>query len=301
MQSGGVSGVGGSGTGGQVGSGGTVNTGGNDAGASGGTETTGGTGGDLATGGGTTGGGDGAGGAGTGGEDGTGGAASFSPCPSEGACAILPLGDSITEGFGSSGGGYRVELFRQAVRAGKSITFVGTLQNGPTGNIEGQPFPRRHQGHGGFTIDSGPGHNGISGSITNNALDMFHPNIVLLMIGTNDINGNIDVQNAPTRLGNFIDAITSRAPESLVVVATIVPVIQGGTNQRVIAYNQGVKAAVETRAEAGKHVILLDNYDAIFTRANWQSQLMVDNLHPNDPGYAVLGQSFFAAIEEYLP
>ncbi len=35
----------------------------------------------------------------------------FQPCPTNGdPCAIFPLGDSITEGFGSSGGGYRVQL-----------------------------------------------------------------------------------------------------------------------------------------------------------------------------------------------
>jgi lysophospholipase L1-like esterase len=234
--------------------------------------------------------------------NGAAGAAGFAPCPSAPGtpCAVLPLGDSITEGFGSSGGGYRVELFRQALQNDQRLTFVGTLQNGPN-DVEGQAFPKRHQGHGGFTIDSGGNHSGISGSITQTALDMFHPHIVLLMIGTNDINGNIDVGNAPTRLGNLIDDITARAPSALVVVATIIPVANEGTNQKVQAYNAALPAVVNARASAGKHVVLLDNYAAFVKTASYASTLMGDYLHPNDAGYAVLGRAFYDLIGPLLP
>lgn len=295
--SGGALGSGGQGSGGaELGgsSGGTTASGGAD--ASGGSEASGGADG--------SGGAQASGGAGSGGDDGSGGSANeWSPCPAAGTpCAILPLGDSITEGYGSSGGGYRVELFRQANEGNHDITFVGTLQNGPNmvGNVI---FPKNHQGHGGYTIDTDGGHSGISGSITQNALSMFHPHIVLLMIGTNDINGNVDVNNAPKRLGTLIDDITTRAPDTLLVVATIVPVNSSGTNQAVITYNNGVKDVVEARIDQGKHVQLLDNYAAIFEKANWQTALMKDKdiLHPNDAGYEVLGGSFYDAIESYLP
>jgi lysophospholipase L1-like esterase len=239
--------------------------------------------------------------AGSGGSGG-GGAAGFAPCPTtpDTPCAVLPLGDSITEGYGSSGGGYRVELFRQALQGDKRLTFVGTLQNGPN-DVEGQAFPKRHQGHGGFTIDSSGNHSGISGSITQTALDTFHPHVVLLMIGTNDINGNIDVGNAPTRLGKLIDDITTGAPSALVVVATIIPVANEGTNQKVEAYNAALPAVVNARASAGKHVVLLDNYAAFAKTASYASTLMGDYLHPNDAGYAVLGRAFYDLIGPLLP
>src|SRR5947207_492514 len=68
-----------------------------------------------------------------------------SPCPSDGEpCRILPLGDSLTWGLGYEGG-YRVALFQRASAAGKRITFVGSLQNGPP-SVGGQPFPRHNQG-----------------------------------------------------------------------------------------------------------------------------------------------------------
>ncbi len=299
LGTGGNLGAGGSAVGGQ-GTGGAGTGGTGAAPATGGQASTGGSGGSLGSGGsGATGGSGGT--DASGGADGSGGAPDrFEPCPVNGdPCAILPLGDSITEGFGSSGGGYRVNLFRQALANDQAITFVGTQQNGPN-TVDGQPFPRDHQGHGGYTIDSDGGHSGISGSITRNALDSFHPHIVLLMIGTNDINGNVDVQNAPNRLRALVEDITDRSPDTLVVVASIIPITNSGTNQRVITYNAGVEAVVSELATSGDHVIFVDNYAAIETSPNWQGQLMADYLHPNDAGYAILGQSFYDAISGFL-
>lgn len=132
--------------------------------------------------------------------------------------------------------------------------------------------------------------------ITDNALANYHPHIVLLMIGTNDINGNFDIANAPARLGNLVDDITTRAPSTLVVVASIIPTRTDATNQRVQAYNTSLQNLVQMRAAAGKHVAFLDNYAAFSKNANYKTALMADNLHPNDAGYVVLGQSFYGLI-----
>ena len=177
---------------------------------------------------------------------------------------------------------------------------MGGQQNGPD-MVEGRAFPKNHQGHGGFTIASGGGHSGIAGMITNSALDNYHPHIVLLMIGTNDINGNFDVAGAPGRLRTLVGDITSRAPDTLVVVASIVPVIDTNTDQRVVTYNTAIEEVVNELSAQGDHVAWLDNYAAVFQTPNWQSALMADNLHPNDAGYAVLGRSFYEAITPYLP
>src|SRR5690606_24177902 len=202
-------------SGGAPGAGGLVSPGGAPAGgAPAGGAAAGGSaaGGAPSDGGSSAGGTDGSGGEARGGTDGTGGGEPGveSPCPETGPCKILPLGDSITEGCCGlqPGGGYRVELFKQAVLADKEITFVGTQTNGPM-MVEGKTFPRNHQGHGGYQIS---GNMGISGNITNNALSMFQPHIVLLMIGTNDINGNVGVQNTLDRLDGFLDSIISQAP-----------------------------------------------------------------------------------------
>ena len=76
---------------------------------------------------------------------------------------------------------------------------------------------------------------------------MYHPHIVLLMVGTNDINGNINVSTAPTRLGQLIDEIIADAPTALVVVASIIPIANDGSNQRIPNYNAAIPGLV-TRA-----------------------------------------------------
>jgi lysophospholipase L1-like esterase len=192
-----------------------------------------------------------------------------------------------------------VQLFRDALENGKNITFVGALMNGPN-DVDGEPFPKRHEGHGGYTIDSDGGHSGISGQITDQALSMYSPNIVLLMIGTNDLNGNVDVNNAPNRLGNLIDDILTQAPNSLLVVASIIPMVNGNNN-KVQPYNATIPEMVAERAAEGKHVIAVDNWAAFTADPNYSSVWMGDTLHPNNAGYAVLGSSFYDAIAAYLP
>ena len=157
----------------------------------------------------------------------------------------MPLGDSITDGFGTPGG-YRIELFRRTLAAGKHITFVGRNVNGPATVTDGAtttPFPQRHEGYSGYTIDPAGGRQGIS-PLTDGAISTFPPQIILLQIGTNDIDLNLDVANAPTRLGALLDRITTDAPDALLVVARITPLNYDAGNTRVQAYNDAMPALV---------------------------------------------------------
>jgi lysophospholipase L1-like esterase len=216
----------------------------------------------------------------------------------------MPLGDSITFGIGSSGGGYRVELFRQALADQHNITFVGVVaaggSNTPNGPnmVSGQPFPRSNEGFPGFTI-SGGGAGSLAAQV-DNAIDATDPNIVLLMIGTNDVNGNIDLANAPNRLGALLDQITTDAPDALLAVGQLIPITNAQTNVRVQAYNAAIPALVQARAATGKHVVLVDLFTPFSTNPN-AAGLMNDNLHPNDTGYVVMAQTWYTAIEDLLP
>jgi lysophospholipase L1-like esterase len=276
--------AGGAAAGGTAAIGGTASGGGGAGGDSGGQ---GGAGGSAA-------GGASAGGA-AGGTAGTGGvAASYCPTTPGMPCNIMPVGDSITEGCCTAPmGGYRIQLFRQALTNDKNITFVGTLMNGP-GTVDGQTFPQRHEGHGGWKISQ------IAGVI-DNAMSSSRPHIVLLKIGTNDINGNDNIANAPTRLANLIDQICDNAPDALLVVSAIVPTTNDGTNNNVRNYNTAIKQKAEEAAAAGKHVVFVDNYQAFAQNSNYKTAYMADSLHPNTAGYVVLGDSFYSVISSYLP
>jgi lysophospholipase L1-like esterase len=253
--------------------------------------------------GGAAGGGNGgaAGSAGKGGSSGSSGAggsggATYQPCPATGACKIMPFGDSITQGFNVAGG-YRAPLFHLALEADRDITFVGSANDYSVPTVDNVTFPRNHEGHGGFTIE---GNNGIS-QFVNSSLQNFGPHIVTLMIGTNDINGNNNVADAPNRLGRLIDSIFTRNANILVVLAQIVPTRSDGTNNTIRTYNSAMPGLVSTRVAQGRHIILVDMYGAFTMDANYKNSLLGDNLHPNQAGYNRMAEVWFDALDPYLP
>ncbi|WP_437743794.1 SGNH/GDSL hydrolase family protein [Sorangium sp. So ce1504] len=317
--SGGGAGAGGAGAGGAgeagagagAGAGGTSDGGGTDGAAAGtgGTTSAAGTGGSLAgTGGGGDGGGAAAGGSGgdSGAQGGAGGSAgsTYRPCPTDGtACKIMPFGDSITDGYnGDTPGGYRVELFRLAHAAGKNITFVGSGSNGPN-TVGGVAFPHNHEGHSGWTIAPAGGRSGIS-TLVSTVMPQYKPDIVLLMIGTNDAIDNYDMPNAPKRLGALIDSIYAQLPNVLIVVAAPVP-SRGDASKgddtalsaRIKTYDDAIPAVVKARADAGRHIISVDMYTPFNPN---KTTLLEDQWHPNLQGYVLLGGQWYAALQPLL-
>jgi lysophospholipase L1-like esterase len=216
--------------------------------------------------------------AGSGGTQSTG----FDPCPASGPCNILPLGDSITDGFGTPGG-YRIELFSIANSDGHDITFVGGSNNGPA-TVDGQPFPQAHEGHSGWTIAQ------IDGIVPSPALEV-DPHIILLHIGTNDMNQG--VADAGNQLSSLVDEILASSPDALLAVAQIIPLPSRST--QVDTFNAEVSSIVSERAGAGAHVVLVDQF------TDFPNGELADGVHPNPDGYARMADVWYTAIESYLP
>jgi lysophospholipase L1-like esterase len=226
--------------------------------------------------------------------------AGYNPCPASGSpCRIMPLGDSITDGAGSStGGGYRVPLFRRALADGKALTFVGSSKNGPS-TIDGITFPRSHEGHSGYTIDPGGDREGISPLVVA-SMRANKPHIVTLMIGTNDVTIDLDLAGAPRRLGRLMDTLLAIDPQVLLIVATLVPTTDDELNVRVRDYNAAIAPLVKARVDAGRHVAMVDLY-AVFTgNAGYKTVLMSDDLHPADAGYVVMADCWYAVVKPFL-
>ncbi len=235
---------------------------------------------------------------GTGGTSAGGSTGQYNPCPTDGtACVILPFGDSITQGFGTTDlGGYRSLLFGLAVAANQSLTFVGSGADGP-GTVSGKPFPRNHEGHPSYTI---AGTIGITQFVDRGLITTTKPHIVLLMIGTNDISQNIDLPSAPTRLGQLIDKIFVGAPNALVVVAKITPSQKEPANTNTGTYNLALPGVVQQRAAQGKHLVLVDMNAPFVAHQDWKTTLMHDSVHPNDAGYKILADTWYAALRQIL-
>ena len=242
----------------------------------------------------------GSGGAALGGQSGggAGGASAYRPCPTDASpCKIMPFGDSITDGFGTDGS-YRIELFRLAHQAGKNITFVGSQSNGPS-MVDGVPFPPEHEGHSGFTIYPTPSRSGIS-PFVDTSIPQFAPHIITLMIGTNDAIDDYQMANAPTRLGMLIDSIFTKLPNVLLVVAQPIPSQDDALNGRLQTYGAAIPAIVKARADAGKHILVVDMYAPFAAVADYKTSLLKDTWHPNVAGDVILGQQWYSVLAPSL-
>jgi lysophospholipase L1-like esterase len=193
----------------------------------------------------------------------------------------------------AGGGGYRVHLFELAVEDNKNITFVGSStqqdQGGPSGPAEvaGKPFPRANEGHSGWRILTGMN---INSRVPSPALND-DPHIILIHIGTNDANTD-SADLMAMNLGTLVDNVITNAPDSLIVVAKIVP-FPG--QAKIDAYNALVPGIVEERASAGKHVILAD------LNTGFDTDNFADVVHPDKAGYDFMAEKWYEIIKDYLP
>ncbi|WP_185297746.1 phosphatidylinositol-specific phospholipase C domain-containing protein [Streptomyces finlayi] len=191
---------------------------------------------------------------------------------------LMPLGDSITQGSGSStNSGYRAPLWEMLNGTAKTVDFVGSRQLGSLQD-------RDHQGQSGRRIDE----------IAQNAacdVPSRRPNVVTLHAGTNDMNQEHDLTDAPARMGALIDQILRAAPETTVLVASVIPASKAGLQPRIDAFNQALTPLVQERSAAGEHVALVDM--SAVTTAD-----LPDGVHPNDAGYAKMARAYFRGIRQ---
>jgi lysophospholipase L1-like esterase len=196
---------------------------------------------------------------------------------SNGGVRVMPLGDSITEGT-QVPGGYRIGLWQRVTGAGYRVDLVGSQFNGPSSLGD-----HDHEGHPGWRIDQ------IDANITG-WLRTTTPRTVLLHIGTNDVLQNYNLAGAPGRLSTLLDHITAAAPNADVFVATIIPLSNAGQESAGRTFNAAVPGIVQSRANAGKHVHLVDMHSALKTTD------LTDGIHPNAGGYDKMAAVWYAAL-----
>lgn len=189
---------------------------------------------------------------------------------------IMPLGDSLTEGYPQMLGGYRIPLWDQLSSAGLNTELVGSM----TDDFEwAQP---QHEGHSGWKIADLDQQVGIW-------LSTYQPDIVLLLIGTNDILLH-EFEGMNERYGALIDHIFSVKPDAWVIVSRIPPIGETALNTQVEAFNKALPAIVQPRAAAGQQISLVDLYSP-FTWAD-----LLDGVHLIDSAYPRMAEVWNAEI-----
>jgi Ca2+-binding RTX toxin-like protein len=202
---------------------------------------------------------------------------------------ILLLGDSITFGVvnGDSDereqtGGYRTVLFRELFNKGfanpTDFDFVGELTDGP-GDID-----RDHAGYRGATIAK------IDDRLEELLLELPKaPDIVLLMVGTNDVAKGIDLDEAPKRLGELIDRLLE-AEVDQVLIGSIPPLPERSSASK--RFNQALPKLADRK---GDRVQFVDVSKSLGKR-----EISADDVHPNAKGYKIIGKNWAKAIVPIL-
>ena len=236
-------------------------------------------------------------------------AASTAPSSSAGKndqIKIMPIGDSITFGYGHTGG-YRKYLDYYLKQKGfTKVDMVGPEgSNSASFGFNGQnvQYDDNHAGYSGYTIvQKYPipswGENGLLEKLkAKNAIKSAQPDIVLLMIGTNDMTANRSLSECETDLHSLLDYILADMPADGMVFLASIPefTAYGGNAQRVANYNNTVKKVASDYQSAGKNVQFADVHGCL----DGMNDMDSDQLHPTDKGYEKIGKFWAGIVEDY--
>jgi lysophospholipase L1-like esterase len=208
---------------------------------------------------------------------------------------IMPLGDSITKGTGSSfNNGYRKPLYQKLTNNGYVVDFVGTQTNGDFADPN-------HEGHGSYHAKD-PTSNDIYDNIYN-WLVANPPDIVLLHIGTNDIAHYGEDVNDISDILDEIDRYESDYNTHVtVLVARIITL--SGFEETVTTFNDNVQAMVMDRINDPSNPAYPDNIIPpnsldMENTLNYPDDFY-DSAHPNDSGYAKMADVWYDALVNSL-
>jgi lysophospholipase L1-like esterase len=215
---------------------------------------------------------------------------------------VMPLGASITSGYGSASGllycvrigdarltcvpgnGYRQILKDTIVARGLDLNYVGTQHSGNMTDDDNEAY-------GGLRIEE------VQAKIATGL--KYLPSVVLVLLGSNgtplslppsppkeypvnsfpDMAQNFDVANAHTRMGVLVDYIFNTVPNTTILVAKLPPNGNAATEANVKIFNANLDKMAAARPRAK---LLLANMHAALDPA---TDLIADGLHPNDAGY----------------
>ena len=204
---------------------------------------------------------------------------------------IMPLGDSITVGVGTTDfSGYRKPLYFKLIKSGYYVDFVGTQHGGNTF------YDNDHQGRGGYkTSDINRRNRGFR-AIRNpfrlsEYLEYSHPDIILYHVGTNDLRSDNSIpENVADAVNITLAIIYDFEPNITVILAKIILTQYRNCNIRIRKYNSLLESKARYWANKGYSIILVD-MENILEYSDY-----FDRLHPNEQGYEKMSEVWYNSI-----
>ena len=217
---------------------------------------------------------------------------------------ILLLGDSITHGAGdtceqdcrqsgrpqcsSCAQGWRGPLWRQLVaRYGEGkLDFVGSQQNGP------DDIDRDHEGHCGATL-----------SDFDKLRSPFTPDVVLLLLGTNDLGWHGNLSQAYASLGSLLWHTRDAAAENATVLLS--SLINGPTSfgqEKHAAWNAALPSVAAGWSRQGFDVRFVDMATEAGGMCSSENEGLCcpAKIHPTDAGYARMAGVWFTHLAHVI-
>jgi lysophospholipase L1-like esterase len=218
---------------------------------------------------------------------------------------VMAIGDSITDDCVASGA-WRQYLQPLLDSTGYPFVFVGRQASMPLGGFT----KVLHEGYCGAVI-APPGVlsysvHGYAGpdvylqKIVADALTNATPDVVLLLIGVNDIgHGRDPLQVATNDMPNLLDLIFSNAPNANIILAKVTSLLNAtltgyaayATN--IYTYNAALQTMVNQRRALGQNVFLADMFSVVDPNTMYNS----DHVHPNALGLQAMAQEWFTRLQ----
>jgi len=212
---------------------------------------------------------------------------------------ILAVGDSITAGFtfnpplgdGQGTASYRQEFENLLDQSGCSYQMVGSrTRNDPENPFV---FGGRHEGYSGHRAD-----HFLTGNGANQGIDAImqaeSPDVVLLHLGSNDMNSNQTGFSTVADIEEIISRILNANGNAKILVANVIPWFGASTNPNITAAISvlGSQITNSINAMGNPNVILAD------VRSGFpQSYMQQDGIHPNSDGEAHIADAFVTALD----
>ena len=198
---------------------------------------------------------------------------------------IMPLGDSITQGYTES---YRRPLWLALRKAGWDVDFVGSMSQGYAGGVESNDYDSDHEGHWGWFADE------VLERIDEWSAEA-EPQIVLMHLGTNDVGSGQDISETTDEIRQIVKRLRAHNPHVHVLLAAIIPVAHEMAQERIRRFNLQLAALAEELDTASSRIVLVDHFTGFDAR-----QDTYDGIHPNDGGNNKMSNKWLGALEPLL-
>lgn len=199
----------------------------------------------------------------------------------------MPLGDSITQADGNHNS-YRRPLWIELSKAGYKVDFVGSTQEHFQGSSPLSDFDQDHEGHWGWRVDQ-----------ILEQIDAWtrtsQPDIVLIHLGTNDINQGQSLESTIEELRKLIQTLRHINPHVKTLISQLIPC---GNQAQIQEFNRLIVDLARSTNTQESPVITVDQFSDFNAQAGSDTY---DGCHPNESGEKKMASRWFAVLKKVLP